>query len=179
MKPSTMVTARRILTLTVFTVTNVSMAATLCTEEEQPLFNCMVKQRIISVCASKPLTKEKGYVQYRFGTKSKMEFQFPNEPSPQGRHFQLSSTAYAGGGETHLRFINENFEYIIFERTIKGDVHEPGTRPTIFTDGIMVKKTGKIVMQYRCDGSDDIGVSAIAYEVLPTEPFRHIDMQGK
>src|SRR6476620_4266479 len=125
---STMLAWRIIFTLTIFTIQTASMATTLCTGEEQLRFNCTTKQGVISVCGSKLLTKEEGYVQYRFGTLSKIDFQFPTEPSPQGRHFQLSSTAYAGGGETHIRFSNENVEYIIFERTTKADMPETVNR---------------------------------------------------
>ena len=174
-----MLSIRILFTLTIFTIQTAPMAATLCTGEEQSLFNCTTKRKIISLCGSKLLTKEEGYVQYKFGTRSKIDFHFPSEPSPQGRHFQLSSTAYAGGGKTHIKFSNENVEYIIFERTIKVDMDEKVNCRTIFSDGILVRKKGKEIVQYRCEGSDGIGVSAVAYEVLPTEFFRPIDRAKK
>src|SRR6266480_5829555 len=51
----------------------------LCTKDERVVFSCPVKRpaKIVSVCASKDLTSEHGYLQYRFGLPGKIELEFP------------------------------------------------------------------------------------------------------
>ena len=44
-------------------------AGTLCEKDEKVVFSCPIKRpaKIVSLCSSKELTKERGHVQYRFG----------------------------------------------------------------------------------------------------------------
>jgi hypothetical protein len=51
----------------------------LCTKDERIIFSCPVKRpaKIVSVCASKDLTSDRGYLQYRFGLPGKIELEFP------------------------------------------------------------------------------------------------------
>ena len=41
----------------------------LCAKDERIIFSCPIKRpaKIVSVCASKDLTSDRGYLQYRFG----------------------------------------------------------------------------------------------------------------
>ena len=48
-------------------------AAGLCQEYESTVFSCPAGKKTISVCASKTVTPESGYVQYRFGSKENIE----------------------------------------------------------------------------------------------------------
>src|SRR6266851_2325141 len=54
---------------------------TLCAKDERIIFSCPVKRpaKIVSICASKDLTSEHGYLQYRFGLPGKIELEFPKE----------------------------------------------------------------------------------------------------
>ena len=51
---------------------------TLCAKDERVIFACVLKQpaKIVSVCASKNVTSETGYLQYRFGLPGKVELEF-------------------------------------------------------------------------------------------------------
>src|SRR5689334_11813206 len=57
----------------------------LCSTGEQIIFSCSVKHgtgragetKIASLCASPRLTKEAGYLQYRFGLPNKIELEYP------------------------------------------------------------------------------------------------------
>src|SRR5713101_6833009 len=53
----------------------------LCATNERIIFSCLVKRpaKIVSVCASKDLTSESGYLQYRFGLPEKLELEFPKD----------------------------------------------------------------------------------------------------
>ena len=56
-------------------------ARTLCAADERIIFSCTLRQpvKIVSVCAAKDLTNEKGYLQYRFGLPGKVELEFPKK----------------------------------------------------------------------------------------------------
>src|SRR5213592_3963102 len=53
----------------------------LCAKDERIIFSCPIKRpaKIVSVCASKDLTSDRGYIQYRFGLPDKVELEFPKE----------------------------------------------------------------------------------------------------
>lgn len=172
-----MITATNSLLLMLFSLANVALAESLCLPGEQIAFSCSIKTRIVSLCASTPFTKDTGNMQYRFGTRSNIEFQFPQTPSVQGQHFHLSSISYGGGGETHLSFTNAGFEYIIYERTIKGEEDHKGVRPTIFSAGILVRKGSKQVYENRCNNNESAGIQAIVYDALPMEPFKPLHLE--
>lgn len=66
--------------LLMFLFTNTAFAASLCKPEETVFFSCqLMNQKIISVCGSKDLSRNQGYMQYRFGKVSKVELQIPKE----------------------------------------------------------------------------------------------------
>jgi hypothetical protein len=177
MESSSMIAVRGALLLVLSTLATLAMADTLCLPGEQIVFSCSVKMRIVSLCASTPFTKNTGDMQYRFGTRSNIEFQFPRTPSAQGKNFHLSSTSYGGGGETHLSFTNSSYEYIIYERMTKGEEDREGVRPTIFSAGVFVRKGSKQVAKYRCNSNENAGINALAYDVLPMESFKPLDLK--
>src|SRR5258706_2400818 len=53
----------------------------LCAKDERLIFSCPVKRaaKIVSVCASKDLTNDHGYLQYRFGVPGKIELAYPQD----------------------------------------------------------------------------------------------------
>lgn len=65
---------------------NASMAASsLCSAEEQVIWNCSTQKKTLSVCASKDLSATAGYMQYRIGQPNKLEMIFPEDQKhPKG-----------------------------------------------------------------------------------------------
>lgn len=69
------------------------------------------------------LAKDKNdkYIIYRFGTKTKIEFEFP-EKTNESWHKFVFSTYLRGGGKTnegmdlnYLAFVNKNYKYVIYD----------------------------------------------------------------
>lgn len=170
-----MIAVRNTFLLVLSMVAKLSMAESLCRPGEQIAFSCSVKTHIVSLCAFTPSIKDMENMQYRFGTNSNTEFQFPQIPLAHGKQFHLSSTSYGGGGETHLSFTNGRFEYIIYERTTKGEEDQDGVRPTSFNAGVLVRKGKKRVAHHRCNSNENAGISTFIYNVLPMEPFERLD----
>ena len=56
-------------------------ARTLCDRNEQIVFSCAMQKsaKVLSICTSRQLNSESGYVQYRFGLPGKIELEFPSE----------------------------------------------------------------------------------------------------
>ena len=84
---------------------------------------------MLSVCASKQLTKDKGYIQYRFGAPGKIEFEYP--PSREGSQTKFTYSHYfrARVDRTAVGFKNGKYEYSVvsdYEGDIKPEVNESG-----------------------------------------------------
>src|SRR5258708_2469424 len=64
----------------------------LCARGEQTIFSCAVKRsaKIVSLCASRQLTRERGYLQYRFGLPGKVELEFPKDHQATQQQFRYS-----------------------------------------------------------------------------------------
>jgi hypothetical protein len=64
-------------------------AKSLCAANEQTIWSCATtKNKIASVCASKDLTADKGYLQYRFGLSGKIELEFPQKREGSQKAFK-------------------------------------------------------------------------------------------
>jgi hypothetical protein len=98
---------------------NIILNENLCANDEQLVFGFKVKNsnKILSICIS----EEKDYIVYRYGTKDKVELEFPNDKAGSWKHF---SYAYylRGGGKVnngldlnHIKFQNNNYIYDIYD----------------------------------------------------------------
>jgi len=66
-------------------------AKSLCQASEQTIWSCLTtKNKIASVCASKDLAEDKGYLQYRFGVLGKVELEFPKDRKDSQKAFKYS-----------------------------------------------------------------------------------------
>lgn len=71
---------------------NASVAASsLCSAEEQVVWNCSTQKKTLSVCASKDLSATAGYMQYRIGQPNKLEMVFPEDKKHPKGLFQYGS----------------------------------------------------------------------------------------
>ncbi|MGQ0762024.1 MAG: hypothetical protein ACT4OT_08410 [Acidobacteriota bacterium] len=67
-------------------------ANTLCAKTERVIFACALRRpaKIVSVCASKDLTRDTGYVQYRFGSPAKIELEYPKDRAGTQQKFEYT-----------------------------------------------------------------------------------------
>ncbi len=109
----------------------------LCAKHEQLIWNCTtLKNKIASVCASKNLTMEKGYLQYRFGTLRKVELQLPTNLEGSQNFFKYSR--YTRPLVTMLQLTFENGDYFY-------EIHDDFNaeeKPQIRSASIDIKKNG-------------------------------------
>jgi hypothetical protein len=143
----------------------------LCNANETAVFQCRMKDKLVSRCASRDFSGSNGTLQYRFGLPDKVELNYPQTPQPAQGHFHFSRTAYSGGGATHIRFTNLDYEYILFERTIRTGFGSGPNNPE-FSAGVITRHSGETSTR-KC--SDDASINAEALEAIPAEEFEDIE----
>lgn len=134
-----------------------------CSTAEETVFSCNLGSKVVSVCASKPLTAQNGYLQYRFGALGKPELTFPKTNVAPKSVVRSKTLMFAGGGGAYLRFSNGSVAYIVYTAISQSW----GTK-----DGVAVAQKGKTVAHFDCK---DAPVSAMGDELftragLPEDP---------
>ena len=111
----------------------------LCARDERIIFSCPVKKpaKIVSLCASKNLSADQGYLQYRFGLPGKIELEFPKERTGTQQKFQYTHYFRAQVDLTEISFSNNGYEYQIT------DDYNGEEKPAQSIQGIMVTAPGK------------------------------------
>lgn len=108
----------------------------LCTDNEEVLFGFKIENspKILSICLSK---KQPDYIVYRFGTKDKIELEFPENKADSWNKFTYSYYLRGGGAGNegmdmnYLTFENDEYEYQIYqEYTAKDKVIQVGIKIT-------------------------------------------------
>jgi hypothetical protein len=112
---------------------------TLCAKNERVIFSCPVKRpaKIVSVCASKDLTSEHGYLQYRFGLPGKIELEFPKDRTGTQEKFHYTHYFRAQFDLTEINFTIDGYEYQVF------DDYNGEEKPAISSQGVSVTAPGK------------------------------------
>lgn len=111
----------------------------LCAKDERTIFSCPIKRpaKIVSVCASKDLTSDRGYIQYRFGLPEKVELEFPKERGGSQQKFQYSHYFRAKVDLTEISFTLNGYEYQVT------DDYNGEEKVAQTTQGVMVTAPGK------------------------------------
>jgi hypothetical protein len=96
-------------------IAGVCEAETLCTTSERVIFNCSLQngKKLVSVCSSKQLTKDDGYLQYRFGTLLKTELTYPSTTKGTQAQFFWRYMRGSEGSGGDLSFKNNAYLYTV------------------------------------------------------------------
>lgn len=130
-------------------------ATSLCHAGEIQYFSCELhdSRKIASVCASNNTSPDRGYVQYRFGTQSKIEYKFPSTLTPpRGKISIVDVSRLPDGLGSHLKFTNGSYTYIVSNALVPGAVY--------------VTKDSKVVFNQVCKGSAYVPFSNAARQGL-------------
>lgn len=106
-----------------FIFSSVAHAAGLCKPNEATIFNCDIKEnkKIVSVCASKDLSANAGFLQYRYGTRSRVELKFPENLAGSRSKFGYDEYSRPDLSTFIVGFSNGNYRYEISETTEGGE----------------------------------------------------------
>jgi hypothetical protein len=110
---------------------------------EENVFSChTATKKLISVCASKDLAPDHGYLQYRFGLPDKVEVAVPADRSVSPANRAVSGTlVFSGGGGDYLRFKAGDYDYVVYTAIGKGWGEK---------DGVAIEKNGKRLSHVSC-----------------------------
>jgi hypothetical protein len=88
-----------------------------CNNQEQVVFSCTIAKssKLVSLCASKSLSKKRGNLVYRFGTTGQVELEFPSSPINSVDEFRFSHYFRYRTDRTEVSFTNGTFRYSIFD----------------------------------------------------------------
>ncbi len=90
------------------------VSESLCSKEEQIIWSCTTKKnKIASVCASKKLKTDQGYVQYRFGKPGRVELELPKAKEGSIGYFRYSRYTRPLVTMLQLTFENDGYTYQI------------------------------------------------------------------
>jgi len=141
------------------TVVNIGFAAsntTLCQADEEVIFSCANKnKKIVSMCASKPLTATQGTLQYRFGTKGHIELAYPADAMSPAKAFEGRAQMFSGGGGVYLRFKKDKYDYVLYNGIGKGWL----------MNGLVLFTDSKFTSYFACANR---GISEISPQLLET-----------
>jgi hypothetical protein len=119
----------------------------LCAKTERTVFSCLTKRsgktssrspsKIVSLCASRDLEKERGYLQYRYGLPGKVELEFPSSRTGTQQMFQYNHYMRYQVDLTEINFEIDGYQYQIF------DDYNGEEKPRISIEGVSVTAPGK------------------------------------
>lgn len=113
---------------------------TLCRSGEAVVYNCPIRGKVVSVCASP------SKVAYRFGTARAAEIEIASTGRDDALHWS-SGVGGGGGHYTNLRFSRGGYEYVVFSGS-PGSLHDV-TEPW---SGVQVLKGQADVTRLECKG---------------------------
>ena len=110
----------------------------LCNTNEKIIFNCMIKNSAnnLSVCASQNLSKDSGYIQYRFGRNGAIELEYPAEKEISRSSFLFAKYVRFQVSKLTLSFSNNNVNYTIF------DNYDAELQPNVKEKGVTISGQG-------------------------------------
>lgn len=119
--------------------TSASTQASLCSSTERVVFSCGLKRpvKLVALCASKSLTKDTGYLQYRFGLPGNIELEYPKQRDRSSQSFRYHHYFRAQVDLTEISFTNDGVEYTVF------DNYNGEEKPVISEEGVTVTKDGR------------------------------------
>ena len=108
-----------VLSLSFATASNVEQLqpGSLCERGEKIVFSCALTKpaKIVSLCSSKELTKDRGYLRYRFGLPGKIELEYPKDGERPQEAFKYSHYFRSLVDETEISFSLNGYEYAIVD----------------------------------------------------------------
>jgi len=92
-------------------------ANTLCAKTERVIFACALRRpsKIVSVCASKDLTRDTGYLQYRFGSPAKIELEYPKDRTGTQQKFEYTHYFRAQVDLNEINFSVDGVDYSVVD----------------------------------------------------------------
>jgi hypothetical protein len=121
---------------------------TLCAKTERVIFACVLRRpaKIVSVCASKDLTRDTGYLQYRFGSPARIELEYPKDRTGTQQKFEYTHYFRAQADLNEINFSVDGVDYSVV------DDYNGEEKPPQSLEGLTINwpGTNKKEVRYTC-----------------------------
>ncbi len=120
----------------------------LCERSEKIVFSCRIRKpaKIVSLCASQELAKDRGYLQYRFGLPGKIELEFPKQREQGRTAFKYKHYFRAQFDLTEISFSSDGYQYSIF------DDYNGEQKPARTEQGVRITTPNNKESTFNCRG---------------------------
>jgi heat shock protein HslJ len=124
----------------------IMQANSLCEQGEQIVFSCPLKRpaKIVSLCASPDLERNRGYLQYRFGVPRRIELEFPETRQSTQERFDYQHYFRYQVDLTEINFSIEGNRYQIF------DAYNGEEKPRVIQYGVTITPPTRESVSYHC-----------------------------
>ncbi|WP_198403264.1 hypothetical protein [Acidovorax delafieldii] len=112
----------------------------LCSADEIVFLSCSLGHKLLSVCASKDLSSDRGYIEYRFGKQNLIELRYPDKSLPPKQAFTFLALGTGQAVENSLRFRNGEYTYTVY--SVGGRTFED--------HGVYVRKDNALISRQAC-----------------------------
>jgi len=134
---------------------------TLCNDGEEIYFSCPLEnQKTVSVCAKDNTAPNRGYVQYRYGTKDNA-FAFPGQNVPPASTVKITDVSEGSIRGLHLKFSKGAYTYVV-SSVSPGEVY--------------VSKNGKVIFDQECTASGYKSFSNKIFDGVNEVPVSKVDI---
>lgn len=134
---------------------------TLCNEGEEIYFSCPLENgKTVSICAKNNPDPDRGYVQYRYGSKDDV-FVFPPENIPPAKTVEITDVSEGSIRGLHLKFSKEPYTYVV---------------SSVWPGELYVSKNGKIIFDKECQASRYKNFSNKIFDEVNEAPVTKVDM---
>lgn len=97
---------------------NAKSNQSLCTLEEQEVFSCSLKKKIVSLCSTRELSATTGHLVYRYGIPGQEpEIIYPSDQTIPKNAFSASFEFWAKGSLSSVAFRRESYLYVVYNRS--------------------------------------------------------------
>ena len=110
--------------------------ASLCFQNEEVIASCRLRQKMVSVCG------RSGSATYRFGRTGRIEL------SANGMYH--AHQMFSGGGESQIVVHKGDYQYVLYDSTIRTGFGRDGHNYPVFASGLMVLRNGRHLADMAC-----------------------------
>ncbi len=129
-----------------------AISPTLCRMEEKTVFSCQTGKKFASLCASHGRETSKDSLRYVFGKPKAIELSIPSKTVLPATQFHNGSTSYSLGSMHYVRFVNGQYEYIIYSNQgqTKMDASKSLVQRGWLQEGVLVAKNTAMLANFPC-----------------------------
>jgi len=119
-----------------------------CASDEQTIFSCPIAhtQKVLSVCGSKRLGSNEGFLQYRYGSVGKIELTYPQSRTGTQEKFRWVTNEHLDVTDSWLTFRNASVSYSVFSMVD----HPNGMGPVTRRNGLILEGNNGISQTLKC-----------------------------